>query len=324
MNERRTILSPLRRYDLLSLGYFAVISAVVTIFHNRVHDWYAFPAAYAIAAIIVWALATVHQARPDDRIITFARWAYPLMLSIVVYGSIDRYVLVFRGHFLDAGMNGWEQHVFGGHPNVMLDRIVSPPLTEFLYACYFGFYLFFLIPPVYLFARRRYADLERYVFALLSALYVCYLGFLVAPLAGPGTSLAGRFQPAELTGYVIVPLQKFIQAKGDPIGACFPSAHVAGAWTAMFAIWCIFGRKVFWRLFPFAVGLTVAVVYTRYHYLSDAIAGFLLAVAVFTLVRRSNWHLVAGPQPQPVPVEPGVGSSLDTCRVDNSRINIER
>ena len=29
---------------------------------------------------------------------------------------------------------------------------MSPPLTEFLYACYFGFYLFFLVPP-FLFLR---------------------------------------------------------------------------------------------------------------------------------------------------------------------------
>ncbi len=294
MNERRTFFSPLRRFDVLSLGYFTIVSLIVTIFHSKVDKWYEFPAGFAVAAIVVYALAVAHDAHPDHRIITFLRWAYPLMLSVVLYSSIGRYVLVLRGHFVDAGMNAWEQRAFGGHPNLVIDRIASPPLTEFLYACYFGFYLFFLIPPVYLFAKRRYADLERYVFTLMSALYVCYLGFLVVPLAGPNASLAGSFRPAALTGYVIVPLQKFIQAKGDPSGACFPSAHIAGAWAAMCAIWCIFGRRVFWRLFPFAVGLTVAVVYTRYHYLTDVLGGLAVAAAVFAAIHADNWRLVTG------------------------------
>lgn len=297
MNEKRTIFRPLRRFDVLSLGYFTIVSALVTIYHSKIPHWYELPAGFAVAAIIVYALAVAHDAHPDHRVITFARWAYPLALSIVIYGSIDRYILVLRGHFVDAGMNSWESRAFGGHPNLVLDRIASPPLTEFLYACYFGFYLFFLVPPIHLFLRRRYVDLERYVFALMSALYVCYLGFLFVPLAGPSTSLAGQFHPATLTGYVIVPLQQFIQAKGDPVGACFPSAHVAGAWTAMFAIWCIFGRRVFWRLVPFAVGLTVSVVYTRYHYMSDALAGLAGAVAVFAIVHGHNWRLVDNPQP---------------------------
>jgi hypothetical protein len=314
MTERRTLFSPLRRFDLLSLGYFAIVSALVTIYHSKIDKWYEFPAGFAVAAIVVYALAVAHDARPDHRVITFARWAYPLVLSIVIYGSIDRYVLVLRGHFVDADMNVWEQHAFGGRPNIVIDRIASAPLTELLYACYFGFYLFFLIPPVYLFLKERYVDLERYVFALMTALYVCYLGFLFVPLAGPSASLAGQFQPAELTGYVIVPLQKFIQAKGDPIGACFPSAHVAGAWTAMFAIWCIFGRRTFWRLFPFAVGLTVAVVYTRYHYLSDALAGLAVATIVFAAVHAHNWRLVttaATPTPPTTSVDPGISSRLD-------------
>ncbi len=293
----------LRTFDLLNLGYFAIVSLLVTIFHTKVHMWYAFPAAFALATIVIVALVAAYDAQPDHRIVAFFRWSYPLFASILIYSSIQSYVLVLRGHYLDAGMDTWEQHAFGGHPNLFLDRVVSRPLTEVLYACYFGFYLFFLIPPIALYAKRRYADLERYVFVLMTALYVCYLGFLFVPLAGPQASLAGQFDPGTLTGYVIVPMQKFIMAEGDPLGACFPSAHVAGAWAAMFAIRDLFGRRVFRRVFPFAVGLTVAVVYTRYHYLSDAIAGFAVAVTCFAVVHSRGWRLVSRPAEQPATVE---------------------
>ena len=40
--------------------------------------------------------------------LTLARYAYPLPFSALLYSSVDRYVLVFRGHYLDAGMNTWE------------------------------------------------------------------------------------------------------------------------------------------------------------------------------------------------------------------------
>jgi PAP2 superfamily len=292
-----------RPFDVLTFGYFTVVALLVTIFHTKVPRWYEFPVSFAIAALAVCALIRAYELRPENRVIALLRWAYPLVFSIVLYGSIDRYVLVLRGHFVDAGMNSWERAAFGGHPNVVIDRIASPPLTEFLYACYFGFYLFFLVPPLVLVGKRRYDDLERYVFALMAALYACYLGFLFVPLMGPSASLAGQFRQNNLTGYVIVPLQKYIMAKGDPVGACFPSAHVAGAWTAMFAIRSIFGRRAFWMTFPFAVGLTVAVVYTRYHYLSDAFAGLTVAALAYALVRARNWRLVAGRQSAPEPAQ---------------------
>jgi hypothetical protein len=296
----------LRPLDALTLGYFVTVGGLVTVFHARVPHWWEFPAGYALATIAILALVRAHGRNPGHRWLTLARWGYPLPLSSVLYTTVNRYVLVLRGHFVDTGMNDWEQRVFGGHPNVAIGVLASRPLTEFLYLCYFGFYLFFLIPPLWLWRKRRDRDLERYVFTLMAALYTCYLGFLAVPLAGPGTSLAGRFHPAVLRGYLVVPLQKFIMAHGDPPGACFPSAHVAGAWSAMLAIRALIGRRAFWYAFPFAAGLTVAVVYTRYHYLSDALAGLTVALVVFALVRRRDWALVAGRTgPVAEPVLPG-------------------
>lgn len=276
----------LRPFDVLTLGYFATVSVLVLVFHRRVHHWYAYPLGFAAAALVVVVLVAAHHRHPDRRWIAMLRWTYPLIASPVLYGAIAGYVLVLRGHFVDAGMNAWELRAFHGHPNVVIDRLATPPLTELLYLCYFGFYAFFLVPPLLLFLRRRYADLERYTFTLMAALYACYLGFPLVPLRGPVDSLTGEFGGVELTGYLIVPVQKYIMATGDPAGACFPSAHVAGAWAAMFAIRALWGRRTFRVVAPFTVGLTVAVVYTRYHYLSDALAGFVVSVVCFALVRR--------------------------------------
>jgi membrane-associated phospholipid phosphatase len=282
-----------RPMDTLTLGYFAVISLLVVIFHNQVRSWYGFPLVFAIGTLVALTLIRAHARYPGNRVVALLRYTYPLVFSPFVYGSIGQYVLVFRGHFVDAGMNDFEARVYGGHPTEWLGHVVSRPLTELLYVCYFGFYLFFLIPPLVLFGARRDVDIERYVTPLLTALYVCYLGFLVVPLLGPGESLAGSLRPATLDGYVLVPLQRFLMAHGDPLGACFPSAHVAGAWAGLFAIRRLWGRRALRVALVPTIGLTIAVVYTRYHYLTDAIGGFAVAIGAFVLASR----LLAEPVP---------------------------
>lgn len=285
----------LRPLDLLTLGYFAVVSLLVTVFRGQVRGWYAFPLLFAIGALVIVGLVRAHEAHPDNRLIALLRYAYPLLFSPFVYGAIGQYVLVLRGHFLDAGMNSFEARLYGGPPSEWLGRLVSPPLTETLFACYFGFYLFFLVPPLLLFRRRRDADLERYVLALVTALYLCYLGFLLVPLRGPEYSLAGSLHPDTLTGYVIVPLQRFLMAHGDPSGACFPSAHVAGAWASVLTIRELWGRRAFLAVLVPTIGLTVAVVYTRYHYLTDAFGGLVIALVAAVVARRL--------MPVPVPAD---------------------
>jgi membrane-associated phospholipid phosphatase len=45
------------------------------------------------------------------------------------------------------------------------------------------------------------------------------------------------------------------------------------------------------------IGLTVAVVYTRYHYLTDAIGGLVVAVVVVAAVRFAPARPAADPPP---------------------------
>jgi len=292
----------LRPIDVITFGYFAIVSLLVVAFHRRVDHWYAYPLAFAGGAAAAIALIAVHHRRPTLRIVALLRYVYPLIASPFVYGSIGGYVLILRGHYLDAGMNTFETRVYGGHPTLALQHLTSPPLTELLYACYFGFYLFFVVPPLVLFFRRgsdivdQHRDLERYVVTLITALYVCYLGFLFVPLLGPEYSLAGTLHPTVLRGYVVVPVQQFLMAHGDPLGACFPSAHVAGAWAGLLAIRRVLGRRAFgWLLVP-TIGLTVAVVYTRYHYLTDAFGGLAVAFAVVAVVHAASSRRLVRPR----------------------------
>jgi len=90
-------------------------------------------------------------------------------------------------------------------------------------------------------------------------------------------------------------VQRFLMAHGDPSGACFPSAHVAGAWASVLTIRELWGRRAFLAVLVPTIGLTVAVVYTRYHYLTDAFGGLVIALVAAVVARRL--------MPVPVPAD---------------------
>jgi membrane-associated phospholipid phosphatase len=113
---------------------------------------------------------------------------------------------------------------------------------------------------------------------------ICYLGFCLLPINGPIWALREEFASGRLPGYVITPLQDYVMMRFDPEGTCFPSSHVAIAWAAALSVRS--SRR--WILYAMTAGLTVSVVYTRYHYVSDAVLGLLVAVVACQVARRGS------------------------------------
>jgi membrane-associated phospholipid phosphatase len=76
-------------------------------------------------------------------------------------------------------------------------------------------------------------------------------------------------------------LNLWILAHGTIHSAVFPSAHVSSAFSAAWAMFfALPRRKAFgWAMLLYAVGVSVATVYGRYHYLADAVAGLGISVA---------------------------------------------
>ncbi len=274
--------------DTLNVIYLAIVSGLVLAFHDRVTHWIRLPLLLVAYALVIALMAWTGGRHPGSRPLRMLRLVYPLMALPFVYGAIENYVLVVHGHFLDVRMNEWEHGLFGAYPNVYLERFVSRPLNEFMMASYFSFYFYVIAPSLTLLAQERYADLERFVFTILVTFYACYLGFVLLPLVGPVLSLKDTFALPELRGYVFAPLQSFIMAHGNPPGTCFPSSHVAVAWTGLLCMRQCFGKKVFWGILPLTVSLTVAVVYNRYHYVSDSLAGLATAGVCYA---SCDWFL---------------------------------
>lgn len=274
----------LRPGDRLTLGYATVLATLLCLAGPA--RWWPYLLACAGVAALVVAVAC---ALPDR--FRAVRTTYPLAIAFAMYQLTGHVSLAIHGHPLDASMARWETGVLGVRPNLLLDRLASRPLSEVLMTAYLSFYFLLAVPPLVLAVRRQWTDLERFVTVVLGALFTCYIGFVLVPVAGPAVAL--HFATPALRGYVVVPLQQFIMAHADPPETCFPSAHVAASWCA---VWALRGLVPAWAgraLVALAVLLTVAVVYTRYHYVLDAVAGLAVAAAVTqsraVRIRRPAW-----------------------------------
>ncbi|MET9384966.1 phosphatase PAP2 family protein [Streptomyces sp. NPDC002928] len=275
----------MRPVDRLTLGYLAVVAVLVATSPARVDGALGLLLGFGACGALVVASAALARRLPENRLVVYVRVGIFPALTLFLYPAVERYALVLRGRFMDDDINTWESWAFGGPPNVLLDSVASPPLTEAMMACYFSFYLFALLPPLWLVARARPRDAERYLYSQMLAVYLCYLGFLLVPLRGPASALSGEFSTPHLSGYGMTTLQTLIMTQ-DPVGACFPSAHVATAWAGLLAMRRIISPTAFYTFLPLVCGITVAVVYNRYHYLSDALAGLAVAFVATAVGRR--------------------------------------
>ncbi|MEV6683058.1 phosphatase PAP2 family protein [Streptomyces erythrochromogenes] len=274
----------------MTLGYLAAAATIVVVGRKRVPGAQRLLAGYAATAAGVLCCARA-GGRGASAGMLRVRAVTPLACAALLFYPSGAQSLALHGRLLDEEMLAAERRVLRRPFNLLLDSVVSRPLNEVLTACYSSFYLYFLVPPVYLMARDRDRDLERYVLAFCLAQYSCYLGFATLPLAGPVASLRDVFSTPHLRGYLVVPAQQWLMERADPPGTCFPSSHVAGAWAAGFAARHAVPRSAACALTALTCALTCSVVYCRYHYLVDALAG----VAVARLAYRAATYILDRP-----------------------------
>ncbi|WP_186404055.1 phosphatase PAP2 family protein [[Actinomadura] parvosata] len=291
----------LRPVELLVLSYFGISAVLHVTLGDPARDGPMAVVTCVLPAALLLALIRLELRFRGRFRLSALRFAYPLLMLTPMYSSAARTVLYLHGHYVDEAVNAWEKSAFGVFPNVAMGAVHSPLLTEIVTICYFSYYGSFLIP-FFLYARGRKPLAERYMFAALLVLLTCYLSFMFVPLAGPAAALPREFLAGRPDGYLVTDLQNAIMAAFDPPGTCFPSPHVAGAWITLLTLRRHVPELVRYALWAATAGLTVAVVYDWYHYASDALAGFLVALAVHAVTRRGT--AFRPPPERPVPDRP--------------------
>ncbi len=275
----------LRPLDWGVLGYVAIASVVAIARLGRIPGvgWSLVANGFAVALVLLV------RSPGLGRFGRGFREVYPLILVVIFYGALD----LLTGHggipTHESTIQHWELVVFGGQvSHTWWERYPSPFWSTLLHAVYASYYLVVAAGPIWFLLKRDSPNLRRTVAAISATYGICFVIFLLYPVAGPNYEFPRP--AAEFIANLPARLVYSLLQRGSSYGAAFPSSHVAAALTAALITLKGAPRLGLVLLVP-AVLLPFAVVYTQMHYAMDAIGGVILGLAVFgaaELIDRST------------------------------------
>ena len=244
------------------------------------------PLTIALNAFILACYALlIYADRPRrSELLSVIRDWFPLLLVLLAYREMGWFALPMHEHPLEMRWVEWDRLVLRGGARRVIESLgpIVPAALEISYS------LVYTLGPfgvAVLYIYRRRSRVDAFLFPFLLAVLLCYAQFPYWPSEPPRTVFRGEDFPAYDT---IFRRFNWWMLGGYGIHtSVFPSAHVAGAFSAVFGMWSALPERrwVTRFLLVMAVLIATATVYGRYHYLADAGAGFAMAVVAFGISR---------------------------------------
>lgn len=260
--------------DKLILAYVGLVSAVAATRLGLFPQCAWLLVANGLIVVLVLLLTRNHQGRFGRAV----HDAYPILLLLALYGSLDLLTGGGRVAVHDRTVQHWEALLFGGQPSRdWWQHEPSGFWSTVMHGAYCAYYPIIVVPALVLIHRPEREPLQRFVLAVVATFLACYACFIFFPVAGPYYEF-----PRPTGGFVDNPTARFVYAmlaRGSSYGAAFPSSHVAASVAATLAAWTASRRLGLLLLVP-TVLLTVAVVYCQMHYAVDAASGLVVGLAV--------------------------------------------
>ena len=186
---------------------------------------------------------------------------YPVTIPMVLLVSLVPFYLVIADRAKSGTVN---------IPELALDRLI--PVVPAWSLVYGALYAFLILLPVLALQQRDL--IRRAVWAYLTVWIVSYVIFLLYPTAAP------RPENVVGDGFGVWGLNALYGA--DPPYNCFPSIHVAHSFVSALALYRVHrGLGVFSTVC--AALVAISTLFTKQHYVADAIGGIALAFAAYRI-----------------------------------------
>lgn len=262
----------------------------------------------AVAFLLPFAFAAIRgrRPRPGSLLASVADFG-PIVPLLLVFDNLGPFILGTSRVDFDPFLVAADRFLFhGADPTRLLEPLLTTSILEVLTVCYALYYFH----PIVLGALLLKDDLggkatgsrfSSYVFGMLLVFYVSYAGYFLAPAIGPRFTVphAGPVPRGTVARAIDGTLDRLETSRHN----CFPSGHTMVT-VAVLVEALRRSRKTFLCFLPFALGLFLATVAGRYHYVVDVLAGAVLAFVVGGLARWIAWR---------VPQDPD-GTVLETSR----------
>lgn len=283
----------LKATDGLILSSLALFSILAVLFFRSVDHWWLLVAKNSGIAAIYLLVLYFSPSVQNKFFKFFLRVAAVTLTYAYLFGAVDKLQLILHGRWLDEYVLDFEQYLFGVQPTLWLEQFTKPGLTEWMMFSYVIYVPMYPVLCGVVYYLRGGLAMEDYFFTLGFTNILCDIGFILFPVAGPMATI-GKLYTVPLNGYVWTYLGELMRSQLHYVGGTIPSPHCAAA-TIMWAMAYRYHRPSFYILIPVVLSLYASTFYGRYHYVTDAVVGVIVAfvgLAVAPLLMKL-WDRIA-------------------------------
>lgn len=269
---------PLRASEWILIGYFGYVALISPFFHDRPHLGAQpfFEVAIVFALLIL--LAAIESRPAFAKAVSVLRDWLPILLTLVAFREME--------WFLPPSYPRAYEATWARQDHVLLTEWHLRSAIEYLGAvvpfylecCYLLVYGVAAASIGILYGRGKRELTDRFLALYLLGTLAAYALFPYFPSQPPRIAFPLLDRPDIVTW--ARRLNLFILRKGTIHVGVFPSAHVSSAFSAAWAMFLVLPeRKRFgWAFLLYAVSVSLATIYGRYHYSADVLAGFLISL----------------------------------------------
>ena len=198
----------------------------------------------------------------------------PLIFFFLIFETLFMILPYFTQTRFDALLHQIDLSLLGVSPTVWISQYIHPFITEVLYIAYFLYFPMPLIVFLWMLYKRQYQAVEKYFFIFLLTYYIAYTTYFFVPAVGPRFYLHDQYT-VPLHGFLLTDFLRTIIDTLEPNKLdAFPSLHTAILITTMILSYKN-NKTLFYIYIPIGLLILISIIYCRYHYFIDLIAGII-------------------------------------------------
>jgi len=278
----------LRPSECVLAAYFAYVAILPPFFPDRPHlKFQPLLVLLAVTALLALLAAGEQRSRYASAISYVRDWL-PIFLTVAAFREMEFFLPAQYSYSYEltwARQDHWLLTICHARALIETFGTLIPFYLELCYLLVYGLPVY-CIGLLYTRNRRNLADLFLVIY--LTGTLASYALFPYFPSQPPRIVFPRWDDPSYST--CVRHLNLYVLRKATIHVGVFPSAHVSSAFSAAWAMFLLLPqRKVFGSAFLFyAISVSVATIYGRYHYSADVLSGFavsLLAGSLCLLLR---------------------------------------